>query len=59
MKNLLLLLGTLVGTALLIAGVMTIGTDPRAGGLYLLGGVLGFVVALGPGRRLRGAKHPE
>ena len=49
----MLFVGSLVGAALLILALVALGKGDRVGWYYLIGSVLGFVLAFAPGRRLR------
>ena len=55
MKNVLLFVGVLVGTMLLIAGLVAIDRGDRAGWYYVAGAVCAYALAVGPGRRLKDA----
>ena len=52
MKNIILFVGAVLGTVFLVAGIVTIGHDVRAGVLYLILAILCYIFAAGPGRRL-------
>lgn len=54
----MLFAGVLVGTLLLIAGLIELGDGQRSGWLYLLGAGAAFVLAAAPGRRLRDKALP-
>ena len=55
MKNLVLFVGVLVGAALLVAGFVAIDRGDRMGWYYVGGAACAFVLATGPGRRLKDA----
>lgn len=57
-RNTMLFAGALVGTLLLIAGLIELGDGQRSGWLYLLGAGAAFVLAAAPGRRLRDKALP-
>jgi hypothetical protein len=57
-RNVLLFVGFLVGTGLLLGGVMALREDNRAGWLYLVGACAAFIFAFVPGRRLRDSVLP-
>jgi hypothetical protein len=53
MKNVLLFVGAVLGTAFLIAGIVTIGRGDHSGWLYLVLALFCFVLAADPGGHLR------
>ena len=56
MRKVIMFLGTVCGTALIIAGVVGLRADSN--GWWLIGaGVLAYIVAAVPGRRLRDASR--
>jgi hypothetical protein len=55
MKNALLFLGSVVGTVLLIAGIVALGDGDPSGWWYICAAVLAYGLAMSPGRRIREA----
>jgi lysylphosphatidylglycerol synthetase-like protein (DUF2156 family) len=53
MKTIVHFLAVVVGTALLVAGMVAFDRGDRTGWTYMVGAALAFVVAFGPGRRLK------
>ena len=56
MRKVIMFLGTVSGTVLIIAGVVGL-RDDRSGWWLIGAGVLAFIVAAVPGRRLRDASR--
>lgn len=56
MRNVIMFLGTAGGTVLIIAGVVGL-RDDRSGWWLIGAGILAFIVAAVPGRRLRDASR--
>jgi hypothetical protein len=56
MRNVIMFLGTVGGTVLIIAGVVGL-RDDRSGWWLIGAGILAFIVAAVPGRRLRDASR--
>lgn len=55
MKNILLFVGVVAGTAFLVAGFVAFGRGEPGGMLYFVAAVAAFALASGPGRRLMDA----
>ena len=56
MRKIIMFLGTVAGTVLIIAGVVGLRAD-RSGWWLIGAGVLAYIVAAVPGRRLRDASR--
>jgi hypothetical protein len=52
MKNIVLFVGTILGTIALVFGVVALGNHDRTGWLYLILAVFCYFLAIGPGRRM-------
>lgn len=55
-RNVILFLGTLMGTALLILGIKGMVDGEANAWMYILGAVFAYALAITPGRRLRAFK---
>jgi hypothetical protein len=57
-RNVLLFVGTVLGTGLLILGIIALNEGDPAAWRYIVGAVFAFTLALAPGQRLRNVIRP-